>query len=302
MSVKIVMKTVKKQIQKITFKGLFINLALAILKCSVGYLSKSQALFADGIHSLSDMATDLMIIIGAKFWEKPADDCHPYGHARIETLVTIIIGAALAVTALFIGWEAILSFSNKDDKNPGKIVFVVALISIILKESLFRWTISKGKKLKSSALISNAWHHRSDALSSIPVAVAVIGGFMFPALIYLDQIAALLVATMLLKAAWSIARPGILEICESSAGTETEIIIKKLSSQIPEIKEIHAVRTRVLGGSVLADLHLLVDPKISVEEGHDIGDKFKKIVLESTENIVDVLVHIEPWKGENDDQ
>ncbi len=291
----ITMKKTKKQIQKITFTGLFINLALSVLKCSVGHLYKSQALFADGIHSLSDMATDLIIIIGAKFWEQPADDCHPYGHARIETLVTIIIGATLAGTALFIGWEAVISFSNSQDKNPGWAVFIVALISIIVKESLYHWTISKGKKLKSSALISNAWHHRSDALSSIPVAVAVIGGFLFPALRYLDQIAAFLISAMLLKAAWSIARPGILEICEASAGAETEKFLKELAAQIPEIKDIHAIRTRRLGGSVLADLHLLVDPNISVEAGHKIGGKFKKLVLDSDNNIVDVLVHVEPY-------
>ena len=291
------MKENKNQIQKITFAGMFINLALSALKCSVGYLSRSQALFADGIHSLSDTATDLMIIIGAKFWEKPADDCHPYGHARIETLVTIIIGAALAFTALFIGWEAIISFSDTGDKNPGWIVFIIAVVSIIVKESLFQWTISKGKKLKSSALISNAWHHRSDALSSIPVAIAVLGGYFFPNLKYLDQVAALLVAAMLLKAAWSIAHPGILEICESSAGIETERFLKELALQIPEIKEIHAIRTRKIGGSVFADLHLLVDPEISVEAGHEIGGKFKKMVLDANKDIVDVLVHIEPWKG-----
>ncbi|RLD12410.1 MAG: cation transporter [Chlamydiae bacterium] len=289
------MSKTKKQIQKTTFKGMIINLALTAAKCSVGYLSKSQALFADGIHSLSDTATDIMIIIGAKFWEQPADECHPYGHARIETLVTIIIGAALAFTALFIGWEAVISFNDKVDKNPGWIVFSIAIISIIVKESLFRWTISKGKKFKSSALISNAWHHRSDALSSIPVAIAVLGGYFFPNLKYLDQIAAMLVAIMLLKASWSIAHPGILEICEASAGAETKRFLKELASQIPEIKEIHAIRTRKIGGSVFADLHLLVDPKISVESGHKIGGKFKKMVLESNKDIVDVLVHIEPF-------
>jgi len=289
----------QNNIKNITFVGLIVNLILAAVKSGVGYFCKSQALFADGIHSLSDMATDLIILIGANFWKKPADDCHPYGHARIETLITIIIGSALGVTALFIGWDAIVSFGQKNNKNPGWSVFIVALISIFVKEILFRWTIFNGKNLKSSALVSNAWHHRSDALSSIPVVVAVPGGYFFPNLKFLDQTAALLVAAMLFKAAWSIAKPGFYEICEASAGEETELLLKKLAEKIPEIKEIHAVRTRRLGGTVFADLHLLVDPKISVEEGHNIGKQFKKLVLDSNSEIVDVLVHIEPFNVKN---
>ncbi len=289
------MKTKQTEIQQITFIGMLINLILSILKSSVGYLYKSQSLFADGIHSLSDMATDIIIIVGAKFWEQPPDKSHPYGHGRIETLVTLTIGITLAVVAFGIGWKAINNF-NENLTKPSFAVFIIAIISIFSKEILYQWTIKKGRKLKSSAIISNAWHHRSDALSSIPVAVAVIGSYFYPAILYLDSIAAILVSIMLLKAAYSIAKPGILEICETNAGLEIEELIKIKAKDIKEIKEIHAIRTRKLGAAIFADLHLLLDANTTVYDGHEVGMKLKRELLAENDSLIDVLIHIEPYE------
>ncbi len=286
----------EKEIQYITFVGLVINVILSALKCSIGYLYKSQALFADGIHSLSDMVTDIIIIVGAKYWEQPADKSHPYGHKRIETLITLIIGIGLATIAIGIGCKAIINFNNPIKVSPSLSVLIVAIISILFKELLYHWTIKKGKEIKSRALISNAWHHRSDALSSIPVTIAVMGGYIMPSFLFLDHIATIIVTVMLLNAAWSIAKPALLEICETDAGSDIDLIIKNTANDISEIKEVHAIRTRKMGDAVFADLHLLVDANITVYEGHKIAAKLKKQLISSNERLIDVLIHIEPYE------
>lgn len=167
-------------IRKATWIGSIANIILAVVKITIGKLTNSQALIADGVHSFSDLVTDAAILIGAKFWTAPADKEHPYGHGRFETLTNIFIGILLAFVGIGIGWESLHSISQEQHNSPSLLAFGAAVASIVVKEILYRWTVIQAKKVNSRALFANAWHHRSDALSSLPVAIAVIANYVVP--------------------------------------------------------------------------------------------------------------------------
>ena len=186
------------EIRRVVLYGALVNVLLSVLKVSVGIFSHSQALIADGIHSLSDLLTDCAIFVGAKYWNTPPDKAHPYGHGRLESLINICIGVVLGIVALGIGWQSLTSIDKSSSMAPGWWAFAVAIISIILKEGLFRWTAAKGKNIRSRALVASAWHHRSDALSSLPVAIAIFCTHIFPDILFLDNIAAMIVSVMIL--------------------------------------------------------------------------------------------------------
>ncbi|MGF1759219.1 cation diffusion facilitator family transporter [Photobacterium sagamiensis] len=283
-----------KLIQKATWVGAIANVALALLKITVGKLTGSQALIADGVHSFSDLVTDTAILIGSRYWTAPADKEHPYGHGRFETLTNIFIGVLLAIVGIGIGWNSIDSIGHESNTTPGMLAFWAAVASILVKEVLYRWTVIQSKKINSRALYANAWHHRSDALSSLPVAIAVIANYFVPDLHYLDQIAALLVTAMILKAAFEILWPAIVEITEAEADSEIEAKIQRYAKQERDIREVHAIRSRRTGSMILLDFHLLVDPEMSVEKAHTITENFKSHILKQIDEVVDVIIHIEP--------
>ena len=282
-------------IRSVTLWGALVNVLLAIIKISVGYFGCSQALIADGIHSVSDLITDIAIFFGAKYWSAPPDKAHPYGHGRLEAIINIGIGLLLVTVAIGIVNKSLNSISLEIVDLPGWNVLWVALLSIIVKEILFRWTATKGKILKSRALVANAWHHRSDALSSIPVACSVIGAHWFPNMLYLDQVAAIMVALMIFKAAWDIVTPSYKEIMDSAEGKELEMRVIFLSNDFSEINEIHAFRSRRVGSAILVDFHMLVNPKMSVDKAHALATKFKKIILNKELEVVDIVIHVEPF-------
>ncbi len=283
-----------KRIRNVTVAGMFINIFLAVIKIFIGVVAGSQALIADGVHSTSDLATDIAVIVGSHFWMQPPDENHPYGHGRIETFINILIGFFLLSVGIGIGFNSIKSIAEVSLKIPGMSAFYAALISIVMKEILFRWTIKVGKEIKSNAVIANGWHHRSDVYSSVPVAAAVLGAKFFPQFAYLDQIAAIVVTTMIIKAAFSIIYPSIKEILELRASEEIEKNIVAYSKEFKDIDEIHKVRSRRVGGTVLVDLHLLFDPNMKVLDAHRISEDFKKAVLSRESEVTDVVIHIEP--------
>jgi cation diffusion facilitator family transporter len=284
-----------KLIRKATWVGSIANVALALLKITIGKITGSQALIADGVHSFSDLVTDTAILIGSRYWTAPADKEHPYGHGRFETLTNIFIGVILAIVGIGIGWDSINSIGNEAKTNPGMLAFGAAIASILVKEILYRWTVIQAKKINSRALHANAWHHRSDALSSLPVAIAVIANYFVPDLHYLDQVAALLVTAMILKAAFEILWPAIMEITEAEADSEIESKIQQYAAENSDIREVHAIRSRRTGSSILLDFHLLVDPEMSVDKAHEITEDFKSHILEQLDEVVDVIIHIEPY-------
>ncbi|EAS45616.1 cation transporter [Photobacterium profundum] len=284
-----------KLIRKATWVGSIANVALALLKITIGKITGSQALIADGVHSFSDLVTDTAILIGSRYWTAPADKEHPYGHGRFETLTNIFIGVILAIVGIGIGWDSINSIGNEAKTNPGMLAFGAAVASILVKEILYRWTVVQAKKINSRALHANAWHHRSDALSSLPVAIAVIANYFVPDLHYLDQVAALLVTAMILKAAFEILWPAIMEITEAEADSDIEKKIQQYASENSDIREVHAIRSRRTGSSILLDFHLLVDPDMSVDKAHEITENFKSHILKQLDEVVDVIIHIEPY-------
>jgi len=282
------------QIRRISWIGLAVNLFLAALKFTVGFLGNSQAVIADAVHSLSDMSTDLALIFGVKYWSAPADEDHPYGHQRIETIITGVIGFSLVIVAFGIGYNALLTMRDVDIKQPGWIALVGVVISIVLKEILYHWTIAVGKRTKSSALMANAWHHRSDALSSIPALIAVTAAAVHPGLAFIDRVGALIVALIILKVSWGILRPVIAELADRGASQKDREKIASIVAGIDGVRDVHDIRTRRMGAGFFADIHVMIDGKMTIWQGHQISEAIKHELIENGPEILDVLVHLEP--------
>ncbi|HHS50522.1 MAG TPA: cation transporter [candidate division Zixibacteria bacterium] len=287
------------QIRRITWIGIGVNLALATVKFAVGILGNSQAVIADAFHSISDVSTDFAVIFGVKFWSAPPDECHPFGHKRIETIIATAIGLALAAVAVALGYRAITTFGTIGDKPTGWIAAIGPLVSIALKEVLFRRTKIVGEKSRSRAVIANAWHHRSDALSSIPALLAVVIASIRPSWAFVDNIASGIIAVFILKVSWDIVRPSIAELTERAAPESERLAIERIAFSVHGVREVHAIRTRKLGDNIHVDLHILVDAEITVYEGHEISEAVKSAIIISGPNVADVVVHIEPFTPEN---
>ncbi len=283
-------------IRRVTWVGLVVNLALSALKLLLGIVGNSQALVADAVHSLSDVSTDLAILFGVRYWTAPADAEHPYGHARFETLVTNFIAIVMAVAGAGIGLHALRGFFVIHHEGPRMIALYGALASIIVKEWLYRWTSAVGKRIRSSALVANAWHHRSDAFSSIPVLVAVIASAINPRLAFLDHLGAVLVSLFILWAAGKLLAGTLREMTGQGADRAKYGEMSTLAGRIPGVMSVHAVRSRLLGQGLFVDLHIMVDPNLTVRAGHDISEAVKKRLLDEMNDVVDVVVHLEPYE------
>jgi len=289
-------------VRKVTLLGMGINIFLSIFKFIAGILGNSRALVADAIHSLSDLSTDVAILIGSHFWNQPPDVEHPYGHRRIETLISIAIGLVLASVGVFLALEAIGSLGGERKSGPPELIAaVMAFVSIVAKEWLYRYTLKVGKRLKSSATIANAWHHRSDALSSIPVLVAILVSYAFPHWFFLDAIGAIFVSIFILQAAFHIASPGVLEIIDRGASKEIDEKLKKMALAIPEVKSIHNLRTRYMGGSLCVDMHIVLTPSITLHKAHLIGNRVRDSLMASDLDIIEVLIHLDPHDDHEED-
>jgi len=286
-----------KFVRKITWIGLLTNILLSGIKFSAGYFGRSQALIADAVHSLTDTTTDIAVIAGSHYWSRPPDETHPYGHRRLETLITVFIGIMLAAAGLGIGWQAISTLHEKPGEPPGWIALIAALISIISKEFIYRWTAAAGKRIRSSALAANAWHHRSDAISSFPVLIAVGGAMLFPTWSFLDHVGAAVVSIFILHAAMKIIWPGISELIDAGAPGEVRKKILKIAEKCHGVHEIHKVRTRFISTAIQVDMHIVVDGSISVREGHCIADEVKDQVIAGIPDVLDVVVHVDPSKA-----
>ncbi len=284
-----------EQIRRVTLWGLGVNLGLAGLKFIFGILGASQALVADAVHSLSDMSTDMAVLVGARYWSAPADVEHPHGHGRIETLITSVIGIVLGGVGVGLGWRAISTLHARHAAMPGWSAFGAACLAILAKEMLYRWTAQVGKRIKSPAVIANAWHHRSDALSSLPVAIAVLGTQIRPDWVFLDHIATVVVSVLILHAAWQITWPALRELIDVGAAHQEREAILHLASGTEGVQAVHKLRTRYVGPGLHVDLHVLVKPELTVGEGHVIAGIVKERLLKEGPDIVDVLVHVEPY-------
>ncbi len=289
-----------KAVRKVTWIGAIANLILSIGKVVTGVFFSSQALIADGIHSFSDLVSDGAILIGERYWSTKPDADHPYGHGRIETLVTLVIGVLLAGAALGICWRALSGMMEPREVMLGWPVLSAALASILIKEVLYRWTIAVGHRVRSRVLVANGWHHRTDALSSIPVAMAVIMSWVMPGVPHLDLIAAILVSAMLLKAAGNIVWPCLRELMDVQSGADVASLLEEIRKEegFRDIREVHRVRTRQLGSTLIVDLHMLVTGGMTVKASHDLAEQVVERLKEANATIADVTVHVEPWEEE----
>lgn len=285
-------------IRLVTKVGLFVNISLALGKFLAGWLAGSRALVADAVHSLSDMVTDVVVLVGAGWWTGPADAGHPHGHGRIETVISAIIGIALGAAGVGLGWSALVALHEGRASSPGWAAFMIACLAVVSKEWLFRWTFRIGKRFRSSALLANAWHHRSDALSSLPVALAVAGSKLHPQWHFLDHVAAIMVSALILYVAWTIIVPAVAQLTDAGLREEEVERIVRLVLQTEGVRATHEIRSRYIGSKLQVDLHILVDPELSVREGHRIATAVRDRLLQEVEDVADVLVHVEPFEPE----
>jgi len=287
------MKPAAQQARQITAAGFVINFLLAGFKFAFGFFGRSQAVMADGVHILSDMVTDLFILIGIKFWSAPADECHPYGHQRIETITTVGMATLLTLAAVSLALNAIFRLSHPVCP-PLSLVFIAPLASIIIKEILFRRTRAVGRRIKSPAVMANAWHHRSDVISSIPPLIAVVAAAINPKWAFLDPVGALIVALLILQVAWKIAAPALAELTEKGAAPEELKTIEALACDVSGVCSVHKIRTRRVGPGLFIDLHVVVDADLTVRDSHDIACALQKALIDNGPAVADVTVHMEP--------
>jgi len=285
-------------IRNVTLIGVVGNILLTIVKIIFGIIGQSQALIADGLHSLSDLISDGMVLIAAKYSTQDADADHPYGHARFETLATVAVGVLLFLVAAGMLIDATRRlFDPSLLWQPTAVSLAIALLSILIKEALYWYTIHVAKQVRSPMLQANAWHHRSDAISSIIVLLGVAGSMA--GLSGFDALAAIGVSLMIAHIAWSLGRDGIKDLVDTGLDKNQLIEIKKIIKSVDGVHMLHDLRTRKMGANALVDVHILVDPRLSVSEGHQIGEMVRSRLTNKIEEIAEVLVHIDP---ENDEK
>jgi len=281
-----------REVRKVTLIGSVVDFLLAVAKIVVGYIGQSQALIADGIHSFSDLITDFMVLFAFKHSNRDADEEHPYGHGRIETLMTVGLGFALILIGVGIAWDALRRlFEPELLFHPSGIVLVIAAISIISKEAIYRYTMAAARKYRSALLRANAWHSRSDAISSIIVFVGVLGAMA--GLEYLDAIAAIGVALMIVKIGWDLGWNSVRELIDTALDSEEVERIRAMIADVEGVRSLHMLRTRKMGPDALVDVHILVEPFLSVSEGHQISEAVRIQLVNNIEDVSDVTVHID---------
>lgn len=282
-------------LRKVTLAGLGANLGLAAAKLAGGVFGNSRAMLADALHTATDITSDLAVLIGSRFWGRPPDASHPYGHRRIETVISVGMGAGLGAMAILMGWHAVEELrSGKVAPPPGMSALAAAVLSIVVKEWMYRWTMRVGRRLHSLSLQANAWHHRSDAFSSLPVLVAVMMARLAPGWTFLDRVGALVMALVVLQASWRILRQALVEITETGVPARLREEIEALVTAIPGVRDAHRIRSRYVGGRVFVDLHVLVDPNMPVRESHEVATEVSRRMVGGVRGVADVVVHIEP--------
>jgi cation diffusion facilitator family transporter len=280
--------------RRVTLVGAAANAVLIAIKFIAGVFGQSQALIADAVHSLSDFFTDAIVLVGLWAGRKGPDREHHFGHARIETISSGLVGVSLIGVAVYLGYDSGSNIYDHTEKHPTWLAFGGAVVSIAVKEWLYRYTAKAGRRIKSTVVMANAWHHRSDALSSVAVMLGVLAAQLNPDWHMLDAYAALLVSFMIgvvgLKVLWS----AVLEVIDTAPDP---VVIDRMIGCIKSIGGVfdhHDLKVRSSGGMLLMQVHLVVDGQLSVEEGHRIAKDVEGCLLSSIENLSEVIVHIDP--------
>ena len=289
------------EIARVTLTGSVVNLLLVGLKAVAGVAGHSAAMVSDAVHSLSDFVTDIVVLVFVRISARPQDESHDYGHGKFETLATLLIGLALAAAAVAIVVSGAVKFARwlqgEDLPAPGKLALWAALVSIVVKELLFQYTRIKGKRLDSGALKANAWHHRSDALSSIGAAIGIGGAIILgDRWTVLDPLASIVVGAMLVKVAWDLLGPSFGELTESSLPADTEREMLDAICSVPGVEDPHNLRTRRIGNRVAAEVHIRLDGSLSLEEAHEKASEVERRFKERFGAQSHIIVHMEPIK------
>jgi len=286
---------------KVTIVGALVNIFLTVIKIGVGILGQSAALIADGLHSLSDLVSDLLVLIAVRLGAREADHEHPYGHRRFETLATTILGVGLIVIGFGIAWDVYERILTPERLLiPQASALGIAAISILANEWLFQYTKRVAKVTRSKLLLANAWHHRSDAISSIIVLIGVAGSLL--GYIWADAAAAVLVAVMVAKIGFNLVADSIKELVDTGLSSELVQKIREEIATIDGVKDIHLLRTRQMGEDALVDAHIVVGSRITVSEGHMIGDVVRDVLIDKFDDVQEVLVHIDPENDEHKEE
>ncbi len=289
----------EQELTKVTLVGSAGNLALLAFKFVAGIVGHSAAMVADAIHSLSDFATDLIVLVFVRISAKPQDAGHDYGHGKFETLATIIIGLALFVVAAGIFWKSVKliasAIGGQTLEQPEAIAFVAAAVSIVVKEALYRYTRCIGERVESPVVVANAWHHRSDALSSIGTLLGIGGAyFLGEKWAVLDPIAAIIVSLLIAKVAYDLIKPGIGEMLERSLPKEQEDEIESIVLSNKHFSDVHNLKTRRIGSGIAIELHVRVPGSMTVSEAHEATDDVEHRLREHYGQHTQVILHVEP--------
>lgn len=291
-----------KKIYKVTLIGSAVNAVLIVLKFIAGFLGRSSAMVADAVHSLSDFISDVIVLVFVNIAGKPKDKGHDYGHGKFETLATLVIGILLifAGIGLMINGidKVIRSLEGESLERPTMLALLIALISIASKEWLYRFTVKSGQQLNSQAVMANAWHHRSDAISSIGTLIGIAGAmFLGEKWRILDPIAAIVVSILIIKSGYDIVKPCISELLEASLPDDKEKEIENLVLGVPGIELIHNLRTRRIGNGIAVDLHAKMDGNMSLSEAHEKATAAENEIKRVFGNNSIINIHMEPYEG-----
>lgn len=277
-----------------TWVSVFVNVVLSIAQIAIGILAKSQALIADGFHSLSDLVSDFAVLVANRHSQKDPDEDHPYGHYRYETAASLAVGMLLLGVSAGMLWSALIKLKAPQEvPRVHEVALYVALGTLLAKELLFRYMLKVAQRVKSSMLVANAWHARSDAASSLVVGLGIVGNLAgFP---LLDPIAALVVGLMVARMGWRFSWNALHDLMDRGADEQEVAAISQTLLQTPGVRSVHDVRTRKMGDMLVVDAHLEVDATLSVEAGHDIAVEARRRVLQR-HRVLNLMTHVDPWK------
>ena len=280
--------------KKVTLVGAFVNLSLIALKLTAGILGRSQALIADAIHSVSDLFTDAVVLLGLRIGSKAPDEGHPFGHRRIETLASATVGLALLGTALYLGISSALNIYHHVEYHPTALALFGAGFSLICKEAVYHYTVRVGRRINNQLIVANAWHHRSDAFSSVAVFLGVAGAHLKPAWHILDAYAALLVSFFIIKVALEILWKTLQEFTDQAPSPDVLDRISACALGVDGVIDFHDLKVRTSGGLYQMESHIVVDGRLTVIEGHRIAKTVESCLKKEIEELDQVIVHVDP--------
>ena len=280
--------------RSVTLVGAVVNVLLIICKFTAGIFGQSHALIADAVQSVSDLFTDAVVLVGFKVGRKEPDEKHHFGHARIETLASAVVGLVLLLTAFYLGFDAALSIYRHTEYHPTSLALFGAGVSIVFKEALYHYTVQIGRRIKSPLVVANAWHHRSDALSSVAVLIGVAGTFINPSWHILDSFAAILVSFFIVRVGLKILGNSMQEFTDTSPPSEILKRINDCARDVKGVLGVHDLKVRTAAGLYQMETHIVVDGELTVIEGHKIAKAVETALASKFEDIDHIIVHVDP--------